>query len=261
MSTIKNYTGWQSIETIQAKEIWNELREAKEDQLAKLLIADTGLGKSNTIKLFQQKFPQQTFVVTVGDSFKLVDVVEEILHQVGADTPNTYTWRYNVTLRIKLKMIEDHMGDVKKKGGNPIIIIDEAENLKPNSLRMMKELYDHIIDVCSIVLIGTKQIIETIHNTRKRNRTGVPQLWRRFKAGTREISPINKARDFKQFFQVFVPEEKGIQDLLLELCDNYGEIHDYLHPFLQHAAKRSKPATEELFRYIHRIPAKKLKAV
>lgn len=250
MST-KNYNGWQDIQTLQSKEIISELIEAKENRLARLLVSDTGLGKTNTIKIFKRKLNANTYVITVGDSFKLVDVLDSILLQLEITTQKSET-----RIREKLHTITEALKNLNGKS-KPIIIIDEAENLKPNSLRMMKELYDHIIDYCSLVLIGTEQILETIHNKRRRNRTGVPQLWRRFKAGTRYITPINKARDFVPFFEKYIPGETDLQDSLLELCENYGELHDYLEPVLRHASTNNQAVTDQLFRFIHKLPPRR----
>lgn len=247
------YTGWQPVKTIQSKEILAELIEARENQVAKLIISDTGLGKTNTIKLFKATKPDHTYVITVGDSFKINDVLDEILIQMGL-YKESKQWELAARIRHKLSEIASALKEINKKGERPIIIIDEAENFKPNSLRMMKELYDYIIESCSIVLIGTEQILDTIFNRRRRNRTGVPQLWRRFKAGTRHITPLDKARDFAPFFKLYIPDESDLQDLLIEQCENFGELHDYLDPLLRYCANNSKPLTEELFRFYHKIP-------
>jgi DNA transposition AAA+ family ATPase len=243
----KQYTGWANLQTIQSKEILSELIDAKEHRRAKLLIAETGNGKSHTIKLFAAAKPKNTFVVVVGDSFKLVDVADAILEMMGLRTKET-------RIREKLAVITAHMKQLASDKGNPVIIIDEAENLKPVSLRMMKELYDAIIDYSGMVLIGTEQILDTIFNKRKRNRTGVPQLWRRFKAGTRDVTPLNKARDFKPFYDRYIPGDLDLQDLLTSLCENYGELHDYLDPFLWFCKSQDKPINEQTFRLFHKIP-------
>lgn len=242
-----NYKSWQDVPTLQSKEILAELTDAKNNKAAKLIISDTGLGKTNTIKLFKQAHSAGTFVITVGDSYKLGDVLDALLEQLDINS-----YRVSTTVRAKMQLIVDKLKELSASL-KCVIIIDEAENLKPNSLRMMKELYDHVIENCSLVLIGTEQILETIHNRRRRNRTGVPQLWRRFKAGTRYVSSLKKDRDFAPFFKLYIPEEIGLQKLLIQYAENYGELHDYLEPVLRFAAAKDKPITEELFRIIHKI--------
>lgn len=241
------FTGWRNIETLQAKEIINELVSAKSFQQAKLIIANTGDGKTNTINIFQnsKSNAQHTYVVTVGDSFRLIDIVDELMELLGI--PNEFTKHM---VHAKLKLIAEKLKQCHK----PVLIFDEAENLKPQVLKMLKELYDAVFKYCSIVLIGTEQIMDSILNKRHKNRQSVPQLYRRFKAGIRRITPINKARDFAPFFGAYIPNHKDIQDILLECCENYGELHDYLEPVLRYCSEKNKPLTEDLFRMIHKMP-------
>jgi len=251
MQTKKPFTSWQNIETLQSKEIIYELIQAKSYQLARLLISNTGCGKTNTIAIFQKAKPDHTYVVTVGDSYRLVDIVNRLLELLGIEV------RYKRDMhmiREKLDLIAARLKEIKKDGGKPIIVLDEAENLKPQVLKMIKELYDAVIKYCSITLIGTEQIMDAILNTRNKNRQSVPQLYRRFKAGIRHITPINKARDFKPFFERYLPGLTDVQDILLDVCENYGELHDYLQPVLQYCEEKNEMITEKIFRNIHKMP-------
>ena len=251
---MQTYNGWQNLPTEQSKDIWYELKSAKQSQKALLLISDTGLGKSNTIKQFAIKNKAHTYTVVVGDSYKLSDVVDAILFELGV-----HQFEYRTGVRGKLSLIAKKLQEVKAISGKPVIILDEAENLKPSVLKMIKELYDSVIEHSSIVMIGTAQILETIHNKRKRNRQSVPQLWRRFKAGVRYISPLEKARDFTPFFDLHIPDQENLKDLLMEMYDNYRELNNYLDPVLRYASDNGIEVTEELFRMIHNLPAKKMR--
>jgi hypothetical protein len=100
------------------------------------------------------------------------------------------------------------------------------------------------IDYCSIVLIGTEQILDTIFNKRKNNQS-VPQLWRRFKAGTRVLLRLTKPGTSHHFtISTFLVQR--ICRILNELCENYGELHDYLEPFLRWSSETSKPVNEQI---------------
>lgn len=250
---MKDYNGWKDLQTRQSKEILSELVEAKEQQKALLLIANTGLGKTNSIKIFVSKMQKHTWCITVGDSYKLIDVVDAILDAMGIE----YREIKHAFVKRKLELITSYLKELQSNNNTPMIILDEAENLKPSVLKMIKELYDAVHEYSSIVLIGTEQILDSILNRKHKNRQSVPQLWRRFKAGTRYISILNKAKDFKPFFDMYLPGETGLQGLLISLCENYGELHDYLDPALRYSAKTNKPLTEEMFRLLHKIPASK----
>lgn len=234
---------WEQLPTLQSKEILSELIEASQEPLAKMLIADTGLGKTNAINQFKQKFPANTYVVTLGESYSRNDVLIEISKLIGGRT----FYGKNSKHRL-MKSISEQFNQLS---GVPVLILDEFENARIPVLKSMKELYDAISKKCSIILIGTPQLTEQLR--KKSLGQSIPQLTRRFKAGTRHISPLRKARDFKPFFERYIPKEKDVQDALLTLCDNYGELHDYLHPALNYAQKSGKPLTIDLFKLYHKI--------
>lgn len=249
---MKKYTGWQDIATRQSRQIINELVDAKEQQKALLLISDTGLGKTNSIEIFMRKMGDATYCITVGASYKLHHVVNAIMEQL-----NIVNHRLKpLETYEKLKLIAAKLKEIQKEGRLPMIILDEAENLLPSILKMLKELYDAIYKYCSIVLIGTDQILDSMLNRRNKNRQSVPQLWSRFEAGCRYISPLEKGKDFKAFFDLYIPDEAGIQALLIEKCNNYRVLYNYLHPVLVKADKTGKPVTEELFRLVNKIHPK-----
>jgi DNA transposition AAA+ family ATPase len=241
-------TFWQTVATTQFYEHINILQDCKSNCKAALIICNTGMGKTYNTDVFCKKNTEDTYRITVGDSYKLIDVIDELLEllEIRCDF-KTYA------VKQKLRLIAKCMKQIKEDGGNPIIILDESENLKPQVLKMIKELYDAVYQHCSIVMIGTDQILDGILNRRNKNRQSVPQLWRRFKAGTRTLTPINKERDFKPFFDKYV-SDKGLRRLLIDMCDNYGELHDYLEPALREADAKGQPLTEELFRTIYNIP-------
>jgi DNA transposition AAA+ family ATPase len=246
MSNAK-YNGWQNVQTLQSKEILTELIEAKEDCKALMLISDTGLGKTNTIKMFTKKMPHHTYVITIGDSYNLPSLLDDIMHKLGV-----YKYFNKNGKHLRIGAITNRLIEIGAEGGKPILILDEAENAKIVMLKAFKEIYDAIIENCSIVLIGTDQLVQALN--KKAYGQSIPQLRRRFKAGTRYITPFNKTRDMKPFFDAYIPKELDLQDLLIRLCDNYGELHDYLDPVLRHCAKKNIQITEQVFRLYHKIP-------
>lgn len=243
---------WKILQTIQHKEILATLNQAKQNPRAFLIINDTGAGKTTAIDVFTKVKAKHTYRITVGDSYKIEDIVNELGAKVGVDQTQFNKRMRVFGLKNRLDNISDRLMDIRHNGGFPVIILDEAENLKPNVLRTIKELYDAIIKNCSIVMIGTEQIVESMLNKRNRNRIAVPQVYRRFKAGIRHVSPINKSRDFAPFYKAFGIDEK-FGELLNTLADNYGELHDYLEPVLRYADENGKPFTMELFKLYHNI--------
>lgn len=249
---MKKYNGWQNFPTIQFKEIISELIDAKEEPKALMLIADTGYGKSNAIKAFNLKKPKNVFVFTLGDSYNLVSLLNEVCMALGIQAYSISTRNFKY---LAIRKISQKLNEMAAAGPLPVMIFDEAENAKIPTFKSIKELYDAIIENCSIVLIGTYQLLDQLN--KKSSNQSVPQLRRRFKAGTRYITPFNKAKDMKPFFEMYIPSQPDLQDLLIQICDNYGELHDYLHPFLVHCDKKNIEPTETNFRLYHKIPKRK----
>ncbi len=235
---------WAQLPTIQSKEILSELMEAKEEPMAKMIIASTGLGKTNSIKMFQQKY-KNVYVITLGASYNLQTLMWEVAAAIEAEVFEGKNSRHR-----QLRAISSRLNELADN--KPVLILDEFENATIPVLKSIKQLYDAVSDNASIVLIGTEQLLHQLE--KKSISQSMPQLRRRFKAGTRIITPIKKARDFKLFFDKYIPNNKDVQDLLLQLADNYGELCDFLYRALSSAKSKNKELTAEYFCFYHKIP-------
>ena len=185
--------------------------------------------------------------------YKLQDIINELADKVGVEYRQSNGRITEYSLKNRVDAIVNKLIGLQMQGGKPIIIFDEGENLEISVLKMLKALYDALKDHCSLVLIGTEQLLNKLLNLRKRNRDAIPQLYSRFKMGQITLSPIVKHRDFKPFFDLYIPEESGLQNLLATKCDNYRELRDALEPALNKAAMQGKPLTENLFRIINKM--------
>ena len=190
-----NYTGWQDLKTFQFKEIISELMETKEYSTAKMIISESGLGKTNSVNIFKKTKTQHTYVITIGDTYNLMVLLQEVMEALGLKVYYGKNSKHRCLRDISKRLIE-----ISESGGKPIIILDEAENSKLPMLKAYKQLYDYTKDHSALVLIGTDQLIAALN--RRSTLQSIPQFRRRFKAGTRYVSGINKARDFKPFFDL-----------------------------------------------------------
>lgn len=255
METLTKTFQMKTFPVLHFKEVISTLETAKNEGKTAMIIGSTGYSKSYSIDKFCKKYPDYTYRITVSSMYKLVDIVNELVTLIGTDYDNIQYNRIGEhSLKIRVDAMVTKLIDINKKGGKPIIIFDEGENLEISVLKMLKALYDALKDHCSIVLIGTEQLLNKLLNLKKRNRDAIPQLYSRFKLGKKVLSPIVKNRDFKPFFEHYIPNEIGLQKLLIELCDNYRELNDALEPALKKANLQGKPLTENLFRIINNMP-------
>jgi len=236
---------WETVPTPEFVQMITSLESFKKTSKSGMIIGSTGMGKTYTCEKFASKHPQHTYKVTVNELHTLGDILNDLLFQMGADTGGSYLSRLE-KIRLKMRWL-------KRQGGKPIIILDEFENAKSPLIKTIKALYDGIKGYGSIVLIGTDQLPKKIERLRSLNRDGMPQFWRRFKAGTKHIEPMQR-KNFASVLEKMGVNDKGLCRLLHDLCDNYGELNDYLEPALRESDLEGKPLTEDYFRLLYNLP-------
>ncbi len=179
---------------------------------------------------------------------RVKDIILQLAEAIGVKSHLLHEYNYQIDL---LMGISNKLKELKMMGHQPLVIIDEAENLRLPVIQVLKGLYDHIVGYSSIVMIGTSQLTDALQRMRIKNKNGAPQFYRRIKAGIRVI-PAEK--DFKAFYKKFNIDDKELCSLLNELCENYGELHDYLEPAIRAADEKGKPLTEQFFRIMYNLP-------
>lgn len=233
---------WDTVETDQYLTILTELYDAKSRGYEKLIIGDTGCGKTYAVNEFKKQYPQNTYCITVSSLFSVNDILGELLRETCVQSAKRPISR--------LRDISKYLRSLRQTGRQPIIIIDEAENLGLYSLRMIKALYDAVEGLCPIVLIGTPQLLRKIDVLREKDVDGIRQLYRRFKAGIRELSPVRKDM-FAPFMEKV--EDPKARELLINLADNYGELNRYLEPALRDSKEMEIPLDEDFLINLYRL--------
>lgn len=234
---------WVTRQTPQLVQVAAALESARIDPTAMMIIGETGSGKSLVVNKFVNNYPQFTYRITVADYYRITDIINQMCEIVGVGTHGVLVDRM---FRLQGKL-QEH----RRNGYNPVMIVDEAENLKVPSIKLFKGLYDMISGHCSIVLIGTDDLINKMEKGCRKATPGMAQFRRRFKAGIRYLPSIDT-----MFTEILEPLKlpAGLVALLRKLCTNYGELRDYLEPALREAARLNMPLTEDLFRTIYNMP-------
>jgi len=235
-------TYWQTVPTEQFTRTIATLEDAREYGYTNVIIGETGSGKTYAAGLFQKSNPADTYIITVGASDNITDLVDkvvDILHITPAKSKSK-----------KIADIISKLREMRRSGAKPCLIFDEAEYMKQSALCAMKELYDNLHGNAGLILIGTDQLIRNIEKLKKRNKEGIPQFYRRIKFGIRTLPAID--RSFKQFLNDVEP---GLKKFLKANCDNYGELHDVLVTAMREADRTGHPLTESFVRTILNIPA------
>lgn len=234
---LESKTYWQHQDTVQYQQIFTELLDAKVSGRPKMIIGATGCSKTYTVDRFLQQVPNETYKITLSSLFKLNDVLDELSDKFNIE--HTYN-KHN-----RLKKIGYRLWSKQIRGQQPVVIFDEAENATVPTLRMIKAFYDEAHPYCSIVLIGTPQLLKKLDKLREKDVDGMAQFYRRFKAGIREVKSISKSQDYKAFLDTV--EDKHLRTLISTMSDNYGELNAYLEYALREADRSGVPLTERFF--------------
>ena len=238
---------WPHVDTPQFKEIDLELREALATSATRVLICESGAGKTYTVERFKKEFPNRVFVVTCHKFDRVNDLIDKMAEATGREVAGKTISRRLTLLNVWLYT------QGRFDGQKPMIICDEAENLTLTTIQALKAMYDTIKWSCATVLIGTDQLILTLEKLKQKNKPGIPQFYRRFKAGIRYIAPLD--RDFHAFLDV-MPYPAGFKNTIRSVCENYGELHDFLVPAMREADEMGVPLTERFFRMKYKLPLK-----
>lgn len=233
---------WELRETPQLYRMLATLEDAKEQGLTNIVIGETGSGKTYISDLFVKSNPVDTYKIVVGSLDTIGDLLDKIIDVLKIATPKTKSK--------KIGEIAKKLRQLKLEGQKPHLIFDECEYMKQPALCSMKELYDALNKICGITLIGTSQLLDNLDKLRKKNRSGIPQFYRRVKFGIRELPIID--RSFKMFIENI--EDKGLRNFLKQNCDNYGELHDVLVPAMKEADRTKQPLNENFVRTILGLP-------
>lgn len=240
VSVKKEY--WKTVVTPQMQRILVSLQVAKENGETNLIIGETGCGKSYVCDIFRRKYPADTYIVTVSQTDNITDLIEKIITALKINVEaRTRTGRLNAAMR--------YLKEKRDNGMEPQIIFDESEYMKQAALCAMKSLYDNLHKVCSIVLVGTDQLLTNIETLKRRNKNGIPQFYRRVKFGVRRLEPIDRR------FPGFLDDigDRAIVSFLRENCDNYGELHDVLVPAKREADLTGEPLTVDFIKTVLNI--------
>ena len=241
---------WPTVATSQFKEIVVRLDTAKKGSMPCTLIGETGCGKSYAIEQFKKKNPRGTYVTICNDLFKPADLLDAIMDSIGIPTDQQPANPVK-----KLKEINIFLSRRAAEGLKPILILDEAENMKIQPIKSIKSIYDTLIGTCAIVLIGTDELkrkMDKLKN-KKNPADGIPQFYRRFM-----VAHLHKLDSIDLSFRDFLLENTFIKDRKLKstlqaLCNDYGSLHDYLEPAIREAERMKQPLTDEFFRSINKI--------
>lgn len=242
---------WKKRNTPQFMEMFYRLKTAKEMPIRGMIIGETGCGKTFTLSRFRKMHPKKTYVVTLTGQHRVADMLKDVCRAIRAD--------YKTSNTACIRSIAQRINNVADMNNIVLIAFDEAENATVGVLRAIKSIYDAVKGYCSIMMVGTPQLLSRLDMLERKNSTGIPQFCSRFRSGVVYLEPIEKIdsdtkeyRTFDEFFSDDV-EDLSLQALLRDLCKDYRMLNEYLVPAKKRAEEMGLPLDCELFKTLYKI--------
>lgn len=242
-------TYWNLVKTIQFKKSINAMIDAQNKDIVKTVVGQSGCGKTYSSNSYYDKNrSNNVYKIKVSSLHELRDVIHDICTELGIEPKKGKV--------SNLRLITAKMQELHDSGLKPLLIVDEAENLRLPVLGLFKAIYDAIVDtkLCGLVLTGTPELLDKIDKMARKNKDGVKQFARRIKAGIVRLDDIDASKDYAEFIDDKI-DDVNLKKLLTQICDNYGELNSYLEPALIEADEMGLPLTEALFREMYGITA------
>lgn len=180
-----NSNRWNIAETLTFKQITAYAEAVKKNQMFILISCKAGSGKTATLKTFTEQNKGQSVFYIQAREWSKRDFLMELCRLLGVDTGKGYI----SVDKLGMKAIEFF---TKRKEKNPLLIVDEADKLKPSALRWFITLYNELEDEMGVILAGTENLEKTIKRGVKFNILGFDEIDSRF--GRKFVNDIVGAR-------------------------------------------------------------------
>ncbi|WP_044213655.1 ATP-binding protein [Flammeovirga sp. OC4] len=179
------------------------LKEALDFSEYRIICGHTGRGKTFAVKEFIKIFPNaNVFLITCDGDMTSKELVTEICLQMDINPVGTVS---RLRKEISKKLL--------KYDKKPLLIFDEAENLRQGVYATIKAIWDSVENLCGIVLVGA---------------TVKGQLYCHW---LEDMGRRSKAH-FDVFYSRFATDPLILEDMsdkdFDEICENYGvkKSHD-----------------------------------
>lgn len=146
-------------DTLDMRTMMKVLNDAKRKSMFMAVANKAGSGKSAGCDLFLERYPGNTFYIECGEWSK-GEFFNKLCKILGIDPHPGYP----VSM-----LMEKIIYWFSKRSGRPLLIIDQANSLKPSVLSFIIYLYNECEDKMGLVLIGTPHLMHMIKRGAARN--------------------------------------------------------------------------------------------
>jgi len=147
----QNGTSWHIVETPNYRRIYNMCRDAQESRVMLAISAKHGTGKTVALRSYQDKHPQESFYIECKKHWSCKRFLNQLRKSLGMDQDAR-------TIDEMFDDIVEHLG----RKQYPLLIIDEADELKEEAFGFIKSLYNELEGVCGFIICGGNHLRKRI---------------------------------------------------------------------------------------------------
>lgn len=164
---------WKVIATLNTRLLYRYYKDAKAKAMWVAISHPAGGGKTASAELFSNQNKSQNVFLLRCREWSRLKFTTELGKVLGIETPKgAYT-----SDEMLERIIEFFEMRAKYQ---PLLIIDEADKLHPQSLRMLIPLYNALEDSLGVVIQGTENLEKEINTGVKYNKKGYDEISSRF---------------------------------------------------------------------------------
>ncbi|MRI64602.1 ATP-binding protein [Ornithobacterium rhinotracheale] len=168
-----SFSGWALVETLNYKTIANVLTDAKDASLFMGISHRAGSGKTATLKLFSEQNKNNHVFYIQAREWSRREFLTELCRILGQKTGKGY----QSVDKLSAMVVEFFKNRI---GNKPLLIVDEADKLKPTALRFFIFLFNELEDEMGVVISGTENLQQSFERGVKFNKLGFDELSSRF---------------------------------------------------------------------------------
>ena len=201
-------TGWVTAETTNIRMVTGVLADAQSQALFIRIAEKAGSGKTTSITRFMEGGKPGTYRIVCRDWSKK-EFLMKLAQALGINLGNGYK---------SLDTLLEHVIDFfTTRKGKPLLIIDQANSLKPSVLGFLIHLFNECEDRLGVVISGTEHLKVDFERGVKYSRKGYDELDSRF--GRSFITLVgNTLADTRRICTANGIEDKDTQAAIFDQC-------------------------------------------
>jgi len=238
-----DFSNWQIAETTGFRMVFQVMDTAKDTSLFIPISEKAGSGKSEPAKVYAAMHRGNNVYRIQCDEWAKREFLTELCVILGLEIPRGVISIYKMGQLV----INFFKARADKK---PLLIIDEADKLKPAALRFLISLFNALEDILGVVILGTEHLEKEIKKGVRLNKKGYDEIDSRF--GRKYVHLFGNTKQDVQL----ICAANGITD-----TKQQNDIFKECGPIIKMVSKGQELKVVEDIRRIKRVVQRELKKV